>query len=569
MSDNIITLSDDQEEHFEDVKMKSNDHNVILITTPTGGGKTIIMAEFMRHKNIKHAIVICNGTTHIDHWNKHKIMYNLPITMIISYDTLRGNSTIITPDGKEMCHHGLLYKIGNEYEPTPAFMSYIEEGDFMLILDESHLIKNDCGKTSAVKALSRYITIRNFSIKPPPRQKSWSFYLSMTPFDDPFHVINYVSTCGIVRSNSLFCKTTDRPTGILELYEYCKLFNNDKTEMIWGTSDVKSKSVNDVAYRLVTEVFLRLTSSFVKNCHKSYLSKQSIYYAYFDIDPIGVKLMKKAIEMIKQPVKANCLETSFEQMSLETDEYLSNVFNQITNNNLPLWKDRRGVVHGMESTQTIKTYYIYLGFIDYIFRSIPNVKIVVFLDYKESINLIMRYLYMYNPVKITGDAECKGEIRNKIVSKFNEPNLDSRLLLIINQIGSDGIELDDRDGRFPRVGLNFSDFYHSRLFQCPGRIFRKFTKSNSLFFLGMVNSPECDEESVNRSTSNKSKVMEETLKNNEIISPINFQKIINPHLMDLNELLRNAGNEPLVESKEEEAVAKTLVIRKSSIRKNF
>ena len=563
MSYKEIILSEDQIPHMEEIMSITERHPILLNTTPTGGGKTIIVAEFMRRRGLTRAIVVCNNDIQIKHWEDHRDEYNLPIVSIITYDTLRGSSTITTPSGKQICHHGFLYKSLNSYEPSELFMRYIEEGNFVLIIDEAHSIKNDSGKTAAVKALSRNITIRNMSV-PYPQNRSYTFFMSMTPFDDVEHVINLGFTCGIIRSESLFCDITERPTGILELYEYCKYFNHEKTEQIWGISDVRSKTVTEIAYKLLTEVFLRLISSFAKNCQNNYLSKQTIYYAYFDIRQDGIDMMRKAIDMIKAPVK------SYDQYNQIQIDPLGNSFNQITDYNTPLWNERRGVIHGMITTQSVKTYYAMIGFIVHIFNTVPNAKIVFFVNYKESIKIIMKYLHYYNPVKITGESECTQDVRNSIISKFNEPNLESRLLIIMSQIGSDGIQLDDRYGGFPRISLAFPDFYHSRLFQSPGRTLRRFTLSNSLFFFGMVNSDQCPEESVMRSINSKSKIMEETLKNNEIIEPMYYQRIINPQNCDLNELLRNAGMEKVVkksyESKSPEGIIK---ISRSNLTRTF
>lgn len=585
---NEIILSEDQLEHFNRINnLIANNHSSILDTGKTGSGKTIIAANFARVRNISRIIVICNGSVQKKHWNDHKIKYELPIIAILSYDELRGSSSLITtPDGREMVPHGFLYKINGNFEPTEIFRQYVEEG-LLLIPDECHLIKNDCGKTYAVKALSRYISIRNM-VLPLPAFKSFNLFTSMTPFDEPDHVINFAMLCGIIRSDILYDKNTNELKGIIELYEYCNYFNSEKTNLIWGIYDIDCKNVTTVAYRLITEVLLRMISSFARNCEKNYLSKQTIFYAYFDIEPIGVELMKKALKMIKAPIKnihneestlvRRCLKAKksnlnnlLENLTINnySDNELNNEFNRITNSNESLLNTRSGVIHGMITTQTVKSYYCATRFIRKIFDTVENCKVIVFLNYKEAINIIMRNLEYFNPVKITGDSECTENIRNDIISKFNEPNLESRLLIIISQIGSDGIELDDSYGNFPRISLAFPDFYHSRFFQCPGRTLRRFTKSNSLYFLILVNSEECPEESVFKSITNKSKVMEETLRNNEIIPPTSYEKIINPDVYDLNELLRNAGMAKREQGEEVKENEKIIKINRSSITKNF
>lgn len=581
---NEIILSEDQLEHFDKINNTiAPYHSSILDTGKTGSGKTIIAAHFARVRNIARIIVICNGSIQKKHWNDHKIRYQLPIVAILSYDELRGSSSmIITPNGKEMVPNGFLYKVNGKFEPTEIFMQYVEDG-ILLIPDECHLVKNDCGKTDALKALSRYIAVRNMTL-PLPVNKSFNLFTSMTPFDEPDHVINFAMLCGIIRNDVLYDKNNNELKGILELYEYCNYFNPEKTNLIWGIYDIDSKNTaNEVAYRLITEVLLRMISSFAKNCDKNYLSKQTIFYAYFDIEDIGIELMKKALTMIRAPIKntnssiirraskSKQLMELIGNLSINnySDIELNDEFNRITNNNESLLNTRSGVIHGMITCQSIKSYYCVLKFIRTIFNTVENSKVIVFINYKEAINILMRGLQEYNPVKITGDSGCNENIRNEIITKFNEPNLESRLLIIISQIGSDGIELDDTHGGFPRINLAFPDFYHSRFFQCPGRTLRRYTKSNSLYFLILINSEQCPEESVFKSITNKSKVMEETLRNNEIIPPTSYQKIVNPDRHDLNELLRNAGMPRIIQEVQEEKIEKVIRINKSSIVKNF
>ena len=64
--------------------------------------------------------------------------------------------------------------------------------------------------------------------------------------------------------------------------------------------------------------------------------------------------------------------------------------------------------------------------------------------------------------------------------------------------------------------------------------------------------------------------MQETLQNNQIIQPIYYEKIVNPHLVDLNELLRNAGVRDI---RQDEPIGlkenKIIKIARSSVCKSF
>jgi hypothetical protein len=565
---NEITFSSDQEVHFNYILNNIAPYYCnILDSSVTGSGKTEIACRFAKIKNFKRIIVFCNGSVQIKHWEGFKNKYKLPFILIISYDFLRGSKTIPICEGKEKFVHGLLYKCENYFEPTEEFKFIVEEG-LLIICDEFHLIKNCSARTAAVRALTSYITFRS-DCKPYLINKSYNLFMSMTPFEKLSHCVNFVITCGIIKNSVLFCKKTEKALGILDLYEYCLKIDPEKTNLIWGLYDLNYKNVNNIAYRLIVEIFLRKISSFSKNSQDYYLKKQSIYYSHSDISPDAHEMMKLSLNMIK----SNSVKMKKKEIKEDIDE-ISNKFNNISlGGNI---NDRTGIIQGMITVQTIKTNYIMIPLIVEIFRQVPRVKIVVFLSYKEAINIIMDKLNHLNPRKITGDPDCTYEIRNKIISKFNEPNLESRLLVIISQIGSDGIELDDklRDSLnpgldFPRIGLGIPDFYHSRFFQCPGRIFRRMTFSNSLFFWCLINTEEYSEESVFKSIIEKSEVMEETLQNNEIIPPVSYEKIINPHLTDIKFLLDNAGKNKTITNIKIKKEEKPIIIKKISMYKDF
>jgi hypothetical protein len=606
--ENLI-LSDDQKIHCDTTFTISNNHPVILDTTVGGGGKTPCSLYFAYMKKIQRIIVFCPGTLHIAHWTKHKDKYESPIISIITYDTLRGSKQVIDENGKDYLDHGLLIKLYNgKYEVSDLFKWYVEEGGLQIIIDESHSIKNESGKTEAAKTLTRYLTIRNMSY-PPPKSRSYIYFCSMTPFDEPEQVNNFPFLTGVIQSESLYDKDRDRPTGAAELYQYCRHFAPRESDIIWGTCDIKLRNVNDVVYRLVTEVYLKLITSFVKDAHKNFISKQSIYYAYFDFDPLdedeGTELMKNALDMIKAPIKnighmssgankflndaiqqQNTLVQSFNDMSisnnvssivdniniLEPPKKIYNLqvkFNEITNGSELLLKDRSGVMHGMGTVQTVKTYYASYKMINHIFSTVKNVKVVVFLSFKESLRMIMRKMAHLKPVSITGDHTCNEDVRNNILAKFNRNDNECRLLLIISQIGSDGIELDDTNGEFPRIGLAYPDFFNTRFSQCPARILRKFTMSNSLFFFIFMNQDKCPEESVMKSIKNKSKIMNDTVLQNGITPPVYYEKINNPDRLDLNFLLKNAGTQSLkteIVGQQSNTIVK---INKCSVSKTF
>lgn len=541
-----IVLEPEQEQNVSTIMEILNTHSIAHDFSIAGAGKTPMAARVCHLRGVQRIIIVCYNSLQVDHWTRHCTLFNIPVSLILTYDMLRGTKTTVIDNGIPVLPHRLLLKDNyGFYHPTDLFKMWVEDG-LALIADECHSLKNRCGKNHAFAALSKYITLRNLWY-PITGIKSYTYFMSMTPFDKEEHCINLALTCGIIPCEPLFDSQNKRAYGLEYLYNYCKAIDTVKTQKIWGMYEITEKNAFEISYRLIVEVFLRKTSSFTKNTNLGYTSKQSVYYSSFTVTNDCHNLMKAALNMIKSRRDENLEEILISDIDTEqviteqqTDQE-SYLFSQIVNFKGTPLRERNGVIQGTITVQTIKSYFIVLGLVNEILNQIPNSKIVIFLNYKESINIVMKYLAHLNPVKITGDVECTKEKRNEIIAKFNEPNLESRILVIIAQIGSDSIELDDKYGNYPRVGIAFPDFYYSKYFQCPGRLFRRYTKSNSLFFFCLVNSNEYSEESIEKSLIEKSKVMEETLQNNEIIPPSNYLKITDPHLHGLNNLLLSAG----------------------------
>ena len=69
--------------------------------------------------------------------------------------------------------------------------------------------------------------------------------------------------------------------------------------------------------------------------------------------------------------------------------------------------------------------------------------------------------------------------RNTKLVEFNEPSDKSRLIIVSDQVGGVGIEMDDKDGKFPRQMVVLPTTNAMNFVQLIGRIQRVKTKSNS------------------------------------------------------------------------------------------
>jgi len=87
-----------------------------------------------------------------------------------------------------------------------------------------------------------------------------------------------------------------------------------------------------------------------------------------------------------------------------------------------------------------------------ILRNEPNTKLVIMVNYTSSIDYLVEQLKQWNPIIVSGDSKYKtsNAQRNILKNQFQEPNLNRRLIIGNTQMLAFGIDLDDKDGRFPR-----------------------------------------------------------------------------------------------------------------------
>lgn len=109
----------------------------------------------------------------------------------------------------------------------------------------------------------------------------------------------------------------------------------------------------------------------------------------------------------------------------------------------------------------------------------PTHKFVVVLNFIRHFDQLIEELEDITPVLVL-NGEAKMADRTGIVAKFQQSNLEYRVIAISAEVGAVGIELDDKTGLYPRhmVCLPMTNAVH--FCQATGRIQRTKTKSNSI-----------------------------------------------------------------------------------------
>jgi superfamily II DNA or RNA helicase len=118
-------------------------------------------------------------------------------------------------------------------------------------------------------------------------------------------------------------------------------------------------------------------------------------------------------------------------------------------------------------------------FIKKCLNEFPNHKFVVVLNFMRHFDYLIETLEEITPVLVL-NGESKMTERHSIVSKFQQNDLEYRVIAISAEVGSVGIELDDKTGIYPRHMVCLPMTNAVNFCQAIGRIQRTKTKSNSI-----------------------------------------------------------------------------------------
>jgi hypothetical protein len=138
----------------------------------------------------------------------------------------------------------------------------------------------------------------------------------------------------------------------------------------------------------------------------------------------------------------------------------------------------------------------------------PNMKVVVCVNYTETLMDIYRGLSEYKPMVLNGATSLPQRV--SVIERFQAAGVNHRVLVGNVQVCSTGIDLDDKDGGYPRFVLVSPNYNTITLYQLGHRFQRADTKSDAT--IHFVFGAGSDEVPLMNSLARKSIVMKETTK---------------------------------------------------------
>jgi hypothetical protein len=455
-------------------------------------------------------------------WQAMEKEYGIKIDKIIGYCELR---TVKFKQPK----HGLLtrrdYTVNVRHDDgttteaekvayvcTPTYQEMVNQG-LLLVIDEIQNVKNMSNQLEACKELIRPI-IEQFN-KNSKTAKSRVILLSGSPIDKMtqivhlFRLINVMSEERLCVYNPQTGMTMWR--GMQEIENYCMHhFNPTDVGQVRQHFDETSHHsrnprvcvLNDYCYQLFQKIIKKYCSNAMDPVQLPvHIVKQNAYYQMGDQK--NVALLNKGIDLLKHFSGFNALNNTVD-------------FGHDGANSL------QGITRALMMIETAK-----IGLFRRVaterLQATPNQKVVICVNYTETINDLMGLLSEFNPLRLDGSLNHKR--RGEVLEKFQAGDVAYRLLIGNVSVCSTGIDLDDKFGQFPRICLVSPNYATITLYQLSHRFHRISTKSDSK--IHFVLCKERTEISILNALAKKSNVMKETITNQVeggVIFPGDYQK---------------------------------------------
>lgn len=466
----IPKLLNRQVPHLNRIENILSRWHAYMDTSPMGAGKTYVTCALAKKYGFK--LMVVGELAVLGKWRLVSDLFQLEIAEIVTYDGIRG--TVNRQPKTEF-----LNRTSSGFVVTEKFVKLVKSG-VLLVFDEMQKLKNVTKQFEAATTLVNYIALSNEKHE----SNSRVALISATPADKPKHAYNIGKLLGIIRSKNLFfydrSERKYKPSGLFDLYKWAKLVNEPLTNKLYQGTFNKT-GMTEMGYKILTQVIIpSLASSMPMPENNIPTDYKNGFYKMGENDvkqlAMGISILNRAVAFLLKSSINNAEISNQGDIDDDSDPYATQ------NQTVTVGETSQTVSNFDFSDITRALIMIESAKINTIIRIAKkqldvdkNGKVIIYVNYKNSIELIANQLQKYNPVILTGSIAIGR--RNKLISQFQENNNNVRLLISITRIGSVGIDLDDKFGGHPRYMFIVPDYRFLDLYQATGRINRICTKS--------------------------------------------------------------------------------------------
>jgi len=537
-----------------------------------GTGKTYTTSYLFKenkHGRFKHLISIAPVSVK-SKWKTMEDDHGINLHKSISYCELRSVKF-------KQPKHGLLVRkdythtIKNEYDTTTReiekvdyncskeYLDLVNEG-VLLVIDEIQNIKNVSNQLEACKELMRPIIQgfynkrelaelqkqieklkekcdsfkdkscqrfleknkkldiltekRNILLKNPGNSRI--LLLSGSPIDKKVQVIHFFKALGIMTHEKLSVYNPQTWQimwrGMREIEDYCiENWGNQSVLDIkseFPLSEPRDRELEEYCYKLFKGLVKKHISSSMNPLEvKTNIYKRNAFYK-LDIEH-EVELLQKGVQLLSNTTRFNGTTVDFGHNGVDS---------------------LRGIIRALTMIETAKIS-LFVRVAQSALEENPNQKVVICVNYTETINDLMDLLADYNPVRMDGSLSAKQ--RGNVIKQFQSPDNYYRVLIGNLSVCSTGIDLDDQDGNYPRICLVSPNYSTITLYQLSHRFQRANTKSDATIHFMFCK--EATELPILNALAKKSNIMKEiTDKQVEygVVFPGDYERWEEPDILD-------------------------------------
>ena len=453
-------------------------HNILdtyrfaLDTSKMGLGKTYVACKIAADRGLK-LCVICPVTL-IAKWRQVGREWGLEVTTL-SYASMRGK-------GEGPVAGNWLYRSGKVFTARPPFLALAAEG-CLLVADEAQGLKNTSDQARAFAALCE-------PIKSGPQTASRILLLSATPFDKQVHVMNILHIAMVARARDMYHYLKDSfgmgvviLTGASEVVAACRRHDPETTDWLMRTMPrTTAAHIPRLVYSLFVDVLQQHVSTYMvppEECRMAPLVRSAFYHldgAQLEQYIAGVSQLHRSITHLEEGGEP------------------------------PDW---RGITCGLQSIELAKCAAIAARAQECL-AAAPSNKVVIGLNYHAPIAQVAAALRADYPDLLLLTGHLKQEARAPVIDKFQAADARHRVIICNMAVMEVGIDLDDKDGHFPRTCLYSPHYRATGLHQAIGRVYRTDTRSQAEVHI-VYGPKEFAERSVLSALTRKTKILKETL----------------------------------------------------------
>jgi hypothetical protein len=471
-----IRLYPYQEQHVSALNKILDNSYFAFDLSSLGTGKTYTSAKIFQERGFKHIVTISPLSVK-NKWLYMNQEFGLNSDQHLTYNEIAG-SKFNSPKCGYLIRDEFKAYVAVEgggtrlidkytYKATDKYKQLVDEG-LLIVIDEFQNIKNNSAQTDACEECIRIIH-DNFM----KGGHSRVLLLSGSPFDKKEQIVRLMKTMCIMKNEKLV--NGKLYAGINEIIdyikkniplgyiEYVKHTMNNYVKILWENNDYRYHQNAWSCINYVYNLFL--------NIFKPYLSSIMTIPEHS-----AVKLNKyNGLFIIND-----------EEHNLEVNQALQEL-TRITNFNGTTVRIVNSRDTLIELTKTLmRIEYSKINIFTRLVRKTleenSNKKIVIGLNYNESINKIVDDLREYNLAVIVGSTTLKN--RRKTIDKFQEPNNELQIIIANINVISTGIDLDDKDGNYPRVCYASPNYNTINIYQLGHRFLRGLdTKSDTDIYM--------------------------------------------------------------------------------------